>query len=277
MPNLPRSSRALSIATFDRALRTSRGAGCDLRRLTFIDAYGLVGTACALRAGGADAVLEPEARDTRAHLSAMGFRDFLTGIGMTNRLPAVPGTSAPDVVVPLRSTVDSGGAQALSHLLWEQLADHVAPQVLNAITEGVWEMIANALEHSGSDALIAGQVYRAPRGTPPDHDNRVQVVIGDTGRGMRESFLATDTHQPMTDLEAIMLGLEYLVTSVPDDPGRGQGLYTTMEQLVQTEGRMVVRSGTARVSITVEGQVAEQVPFLPGVIIALSLPLYPGY
>jgi hypothetical protein len=104
-----------------------------------------------------------------------------------------------------------------------------------------------------------GQVYRAPLGTPPDHDDRVQVVIGDTGRGILQAFLATGAHTPDNDLQAVTLALEYLVSSVTDDPGRGQGLYTTMEQVVESQGRMVVRSGTARVSITGTGRVEESV------------------
>lgn len=275
MANLPRSRKALSIATFEGSL-AAKGAGCDLRRLTFIDAYGLVGTACALRVAHGAQLVVPAAASTCAHLSAMGFREFLAAMGRKASLPDVGAVTAPDVVVPLRSAADSGGAQALSSLLWEQLTDHVSPQVLNAIAEGVWEMVANALEHAGTDALIMGQVYTAPRGRPPDHDDRVQIVIGDTGRGIRESFLDTGAYTPTTDLEAITLALEYLVTSVADDPGRGQGLFTTMEQLVRTQGRMVVRSGTGRVSITAAGQDHESVPFLPGVIVALSLPLYPG-
>lgn len=206
----------------------------------------------------------------------MGFRDFLSTLGQDCELPATSPIDAPEVVVPLRSAADSGGAQALSNLLWEQLRDRVAPEVLNTIAEGVWEMVANALEHSGTDALIMGQVYRAPRGKPPDHHNRVQVVIGDTGRGIRESFLATGAYTPATDLEAIRLGLQYLVSSVADDPGRGQGLFTTMEQVVQTQGRMIVRSGTSRVSVDAAGQMDQEVPYLPGVVVALILPLYPG-
>jgi hypothetical protein len=135
----------------------------------------------------------------------------------------------------------------------------------------------NAIEHSGADAaLIMGQVYRAPRGAPPDHDNRVQVVIGDVGRGIRASLLATGVHAPVTDLAAIEMALEYLVSSVTDDPGRGQGLFDTMTQVVAVQGRMIVRSGTAKVVVTESGQTAEAVPFMPGVMVALSLPLYPG-
>jgi hypothetical protein len=195
MANLPRSRQTLCIGTFEGSL-AAEGAGCDLRRLTFIDAYGLVGTACALRAAQGANLVVPVAESTRHHLSAMGFREFLTGLGMPTALPDVAAMTAPDVVVPLRSAEDSGGAQALSSLLWEQLAERVSPQVLNAITEGVWEMVANALEHSGTDALIMGQVYKAPRGKPPDHDDRVQLVVGDTGRGIRGSFLDTGVHAP---------------------------------------------------------------------------------
>jgi hypothetical protein len=279
VPTLPHAA-ALTISRFDLALEDDAQA-CDLRPLRFIDAYGLVGTACALRAAFAEEpdvrVYRPSSATMRAHLTAMGLRGFLADVGRSQLLPAEPASEMFNVVVPLRGARDSGGAQALSHLLWEQLRDHVAPQVLVALSEGVWEMVGNALEHSGSDALIMGQVYREDHGgLPPDHCDRVQVVIGDTGRGIRQSFLATGVRSPKDDLEAINLALEYLVTSVPDDPGRGQGLSTTMEQVVGLRGRMVVRSGTAKVSITADGVHDDAVARLPGVIVALSLPLYPG-
>lgn len=278
VPALP-NGPVLTIGRFDGALELA--SACDLRRLKFIDAYGLVGTACAIRAGLIAEpdlrVLPPSNKAIRAHLAVMGFADFLSGIGRSSAAPTHLAADATDVVVPLRRAKDSGGAQAMSHLLWEQLRGHVDPQVLEAMAEGVWEMLANALEHSGSDALIMGQVYSADRGgRAPDHDDRVQVVIGDTGQGILGSFRATGTQNAGNDIEAIRLALEYLVTSVPGDAGRGQGLFTTMEQVVGVRGRMVVRSGTGKVTIDVGGTIEEIVPPIPGVIVALSLPLYPG-
>lgn len=180
-------------------------------------------------------------------------------------------------MVPLTNAESSGAAQKLSHLLWEQLHPHVDAQVLTAVTEGVWELVANALEHSGADALLMAQIYRRRRGgRPPDHDDRVQVVIGDTGRGIRSSFVATAVRIPRTDLEAINFALEYLVTSVPNDRGRGQGLSTTMELVTEMQGKMVVRSGNAKVAIHPGERSEATVPALAGVIVALSLPLYPG-
>ncbi len=149
--------------------------------------------------------------------------------------------------------------------------------VLLAVAEGVWEMIANALEHSGSDPLIMGQVYRRARGgEAPDHDERVQVVIGDVGRGIRGSFLHTGLHSPSDDREAIALALEYLVTSVPNDRGRGQELSRTMEEVVALQDSMYVRRGSAMVVAGPAGREARTVEALPGVIVALSLPPYPG-
>jgi hypothetical protein len=278
VPALPNAARAhaFTITHFDGALQRNAGE-CDLRELTFVDAYGLVGTACALRMAFAEQpglpIHPPSNTPTARHLTSMGLAAFLEGCGRDQILPASSVADAVDVVVPLRSARDSGGAQALSHLLWQQARDHVDPSVLDAISEGVWEMVGNALEHSGSDALIMGQVYR--RGVPPDHDDCVQVVIGDTGRGIRGSFSASGLHSPATDADAINLALEYLVSSV-DDPGRGQGLSTTMEQVVGLNGRMVVRSGTAKVSITANERQTSRVTDLAGVIVALSLPLYPG-
>lgn len=131
MPVLPRPSGNLTISSFDRRLDQAADV-LDLRTLRFVDAYGLIGLACALRLAG-DAskpvpVQVPTEKSMRSHLTAMGFRDFLATAGQENLLPAVPTIDAPDVVVPLRPARDSGGAQALSHVIWEQLRDHVDPQ-----------------------------------------------------------------------------------------------------------------------------------------------------
>jgi len=167
MPTLPNGARKLTISDFDSTLALE-AAECNLSPLKFIDAYGLVGTACALRIALADdprlPVRVPTSKNMQAHLAAMGFQNFLSEEGHASLLRPEPAFDASDVVVPLRSAADSDGEQALSHLLWEQLRDHVHPQVLATITEGVWEMVGNALEHSGSDAMVMGQVYLSKRG-----------------------------------------------------------------------------------------------------------------
>ncbi len=280
MPTLPANARALTIRTFDSRL-DPLALTCDLKNLQFIDAYGLVGTASALHAGLDEApdlqVIPPANPASGAHLAYMGFREFLEELGLSANLPVGPAADVSGVVVPLRSAQLAGGDQALSHLLWAQLRQHVDAQVLEAVSEGVWEIVGNALEHSGSDARVMAQVYKsASGGQPPDHNDRVQVVVGDVGRGIQASFKNTGIREPADELDAINLALEYLVTSVPNDPGRGQGLSTTMEQVLSLQGRMTIRSGNALVEIDRDGRTGRKVAPLPGVIVALSLPLYPG-
>ncbi|MGI8461976.1 MAG: ATP-binding protein [Solirubrobacterales bacterium] len=279
MALLPSGASALTISSFDDCLR--EGATCDLKRLGFVDAYGLMGLACALETAPSDADIHvdlPSNQGMRNHLTRMGMREYLSRIGSAERLPSSPPFEESEVVVPLRTATEAGGEQALANLLWAQLREHVDPQVLQAISEGVWEMVGNALEHSGADALLTAHVYREVRGgRPPHHDDRVQVVIGDTGRGILGSFVESGSHSPRDDTAAIDLALEYLVTSVLDDPGRGQGLSTTMEQVIGLRGMMVVRSGAGKVTIDNAGERRrEAVPNIPGVMVALSLPLYPG-
>jgi len=279
MPTLPRQAASLTISNFDSSLEDR--ATCDLSRLTFVDAYGLVGTACSLRLARSSnydlQIKPPTSPGTRAHLAAMGFASFVRELGFDD-LPTGGGPAeSSGVVVPLRSAADSGGEQEISKMLWEQLHSEASPQILEAIGEGVWEMVANALEHSDSDAAVMGQVYGTRRGgQPPDHNDKVQVVIGDVGRGIRDSLTSSPEHDPEDDLAAIDLAMQYLVSSVHDDPGRGQGLSTTMEQVLALGGRMIVRSGSGRISLQPDRRVEERVPPLSGTIVGLSLPLYPG-
>ena len=232
------------MGSFDRVL-TDDGAVVDLSNLAFVDVYGLVGTAVAALGALATqrpTILVPSRNQVAEHLSYMGFARFLDDLGLVHELPRRDPAVA-DVVVPLALVDNVSAVEALSHLLFAQLEGVVDPQVLNAVTEALWELAANALEHSGAQAVIAGQVYRD--GEPPDHDGKVQIVIGDAGRGIRSSFVASGTYNPLSDEEAIDLAVEYLVSSVPD-PGRGQGLYTTINEVSALTGNSVVRSGTDR-------------------------------
>jgi hypothetical protein len=206
----------------------------------------------------------------------MGFDDFLDGLAMPRMPETQDRAEDSSVVVPLAKAPSSTGEQPVINLLWEQLRDQVSPQILDALGESVWEMLANAQEHSGADGLVMAQIYTAKRGgEPPDHDDKVQVVIGDTGRGIRASLSQSPDLDPADDAEAIEMALEYLVSSVLD-PGRGQGLSTTHEQIAGLGGRMIVRSGGGKVDLTHGDRLATEVPWLPGTIVGLSLPLYPG-
>lgn len=273
MPALP-SGRAITMGRFEGSLAAD-AERCDLADLVFIDAFGLVGTASCILAtaktGEVPEVVLPDANGMREHLDAMGFTRFLREVGHPGAAGSAP-SSRGDVVVPLTQVTTVFEAEQLSRLLWANAARWDA-QVLEALSEGLWEIVANALEHSGAHAVLMGQVYWD--GEPPDHYQRVQIAIGDAGRGIRASFLESGTQSPANDTEAIELALQYLVSSVPD-LGRGQGLTTTVEQATALQGRVVVRSGGSRVVVDGSGASAQQVQPLAGTLVGISLPLYPG-
>lgn len=275
MPTLPRG-RTLTFTSFDRKLDEGSEA-CDLSQLAFVDAYGLVGIACALMAADHSCpekhLVWPSASQRRAHLDAMGLTRFLAEVSGAATDAGRTVGHFPEVVVPLTFVTDSSVAEQISHLLWAQVRGSVDPSVLQALTEGLWELIANALEHSGEHAVLMGQVYRG--GEAPDHDDRVQVVIGDVGRGIRQSLASTPARGSLNDREAIEMALEYLVSSV-EDPGRGQGLTTTLEEVTALNGKLGVRSGVAKLTADSSQRKAESVPWLPGTIVGMSLPLYPA-
>jgi hypothetical protein len=107
MPTLPGKARALTISTFDSHLDPSART-CDLTELLFIDAYGLVGTASALRAGLDEAsdlqVVPPASTNSGSHLANMGFRAFLDERGLSTDLPVRSAADVSGVVVPLRTS-----------------------------------------------------------------------------------------------------------------------------------------------------------------------------
>jgi anti-sigma regulatory factor (Ser/Thr protein kinase) len=268
------SGRSLTLGSFEAAL-ANRGPYCDLSDLTFIDAYGIVGTACALLSSGSLAQLPdlqlPDLDGPRQHLDSMGLTGVLKQAGYPFGHDPIT-IDKPDVLVPLTAMTGIHAAEQLSHLLVEQIGDIAAVEVIEPLTEGLWELAANALEHSGQHALLMGQVYAD--GHAPHHDGWVQVVVGDIGKGIRRSFLDSGTQSPQSDMAAIRLALEYLVSSVPDR-GRGQGLTTTAEGVTRWGGTLVVRSGQARIDVTRAGQRARVVSDLPGTLVAITLPLYP--
>jgi hypothetical protein len=268
----------LGLSSFDTHLRGRDGV-CDLSDLRFVDAFGLVGSACAILAaceGGSRPRVELPGRPrVRQHLAGMGFIRFLQETGFSTGAEAGPLNEHEDVVVPLSFISDHSDTERLSNLLFAQVRDHVDPPVVDTLAEGLWEMVGNALEHAhAGGALLMGQVYRG--GHPPDHDDRVQIVIGDVGRGIRRSLVESGKFDDIdSDETAIRKALEYLVSSV-HDPGRGQGLTTTAEEVARLQGRLVIHSGEARVTSWPSDVVARDVPQLPGTLVALDLPLYPG-
>src|SRR5436305_1697972 len=119
MSTLPGNTRSLNVGNFDRNL----GSGveiCDLTELRFIDAYALVGTACALltaiEKGERPSIGIPTAHEMRTHLARMGFETLLSALDYDISLPEPPQPERPGVVVPLTMLSGELAMESLSAL-----------------------------------------------------------------------------------------------------------------------------------------------------------------
>src|SRR2546426_8986095 len=117
---------SLDMDTFRGALDNS--PVLDLRRSTFVDAYGLVGCACVAESlsasGQRPAFHAPAVDDVRNYLSRMHLQETLEACGASivgGTLRVVREHAGPDRVLPLQTFQSISDYEQLANLVWERL------------------------------------------------------------------------------------------------------------------------------------------------------------
>jgi hypothetical protein len=137
------------------------------------------------------------------------------------------------------------------------------------------EVCQNIVEHAESSGWVATQTYNWSKKL-----GRKVVIIAvmDLGVGFRQSLSATHAArfpEGWSDLQALETAF-HQGHSRHHDPGRGQGLQQIRKQVDRWDGRMTIRSGSARIAdvpswddtrLTETG-----LPVLPGSQIGIVLP-----
>jgi hypothetical protein len=102
MASLPAKRGSLTLSNFDHSLN-DRAKSFDLSNLQFVDAYGVVGSACALLAalddGAHPTIRMPSQEQVRAHLALIGVRGLLEQLDYKPELPKNVPPHRPDVLV----------------------------------------------------------------------------------------------------------------------------------------------------------------------------------
>lgn len=138
------------------------------------------------------------------------------------------------------------------------------------------EVCQNILEHSGGAGTVAIQKYFYREKLKR---NVVMIAVTDLGMGMRRSLyprLGERFGVEWNDVTAIQQAFLHGV-SRHDDPGRGHGLRCVRELVDAWDGRICIRSGTAKVNRVPAwfpgGRTLERdLPEFPGTQIFLTLP-----
>ncbi len=139
------------------------------------------------------------------------------------------------------------------------------------------ESCTNIVEHAGTSGWVAVQAYTFRRRL----GRRVVVIaVSDGGIGFRRSLDSAHAKRfgdRWGDATALEAALIQNVSRFRDrDTGRGQGLAFVKRYLSRWQGKISIRSGTARLAIVPQWDddvpLADQLPFFPGAQVQITIP-----
>jgi anti-sigma regulatory factor (Ser/Thr protein kinase) len=258
----------------------------DAHATTWASPYGL----CALLTlGQAIAELKrakprfavPESDETRSYWARAGFfRHAVEYFDLVGKIPKRAGP-ATDVLVPVTAI---RAAEDVHHVVGriQEGAIRILTADLKLEARGTMglamalsEACQNIVEHAGTGGWVAVQTYHWKRRL----GRKVGVIaVSDAGVGFRQSLESTEARkvgERWGDGAALESALLHGVSRFRD-PGRGQGLAGIKRYLARWQGKISIRSGTARLSVLPEWDddvpLAEHLPFFPGSQVQITIP-----
>lgn len=258
----------------------------DARPVQWVSPYGLVALLTAAQ-GLAEArrpqplFTVPQSEEVRRYWARAGFFERAEGLleihGKVPKVAPGPGDTLLDIT-PITAMDDVHTAverisENATRILVEQLGinSRETPRFSMALSEAC----QNIVEHAGASGWVAVQTYTWRRRL----GRRVVVIaVSDSGIGFRRSLEATHARRVgdrWGDGAAIEAALIQNVSRFRD-PGRGQGLAFIKRFVQQWNGKIAIRSGTARLSILPawddDVPLAEHLPYFPGSQVQITIP-----
>ena len=256
----------------------------DLRNITFIDPFGMVGILEAGRFLDAEGLrktlLLPESEDVLRYLERMDFFKYAGRyFDIEQGPPELPDkflrSSRSDVlleITPIEKSDDIhfivGKVKKRAYSILEKHL-HYNERAIGGFIVALSEVCQNIIEHSENTGFVGIQKYRFQK-----HDkNVVKIAVMDLGIGFRESL--AERISAANDLDAIEKALVYGFSRHKDE-GRGHGLAAVRRFISQWNGKISIRSGTAKLSIIPDwawGKEREKnLTYFPGSQINIMLP-----
>ena len=258
----------------------------DARGTTWVSPYGFVAMLTAAQAvaearGERPILYLPASEDVRRYWARAGFlRHAAELFEVHGKVPRAPSGSSDTLleVTPVRGSDDVHDVvgrvqEGASRILLEV---GLEAKATIGFTMALSEACQNIVEHAGTTGWVAVQAYdwRRRLGT-----RVVVIAVSDSGIGFRRSLEPTqarrfgDRWSDATALEAAWIQN----VSRFRDPGRGQGLAGIKRYLGRWDGKITIRSGTARLANgpawdREDVPMTEQLPFFPGAQVQVILP-----
>ncbi len=256
----------------------------DLQGLTFIDPYGMVGLLeigeLSKSEGARKILFLPVSEEVLKYLERMDFFKFVTKYFRLEPLePGIPEkylrSSYTDVlleITPIEKSDDIhfivGKIKDRAHAILERHL-HYDEKTIHGFIVALSEVCQNILEHSEKTGFVGIQKYYF-QGL---NKNIVKIAVMDVGIGFRKSLSERLTLK--NDLDAIEKALLHGASRY-SDKGRGHGLASVRRFVKQWNGKLSIRSGTAKLSIIprwARGKEKEvNLSYFPGAQINMMLP-----
>jgi anti-sigma regulatory factor (Ser/Thr protein kinase) len=245
--------------TFEQTIRSFiQSEQIDLREVSFIDPYGMVGLLeigelCMLEDVRKTIIL-PKSDEVCRYLDRMGFfafarRYFSLDYAVSLDLPGkFQHSTDSDVLLEITSIEQTNDIHFIVGRIRERaqsiLATHLRynERAINGFIVALSEICQNIIEHSENKGFVGIQKYRYQS----LNKNVVKIAVMDVGVGFRKSL--SSRFKLQSDLEAIDKALLHAASRYEDE-GRGHGLAGVRKFVNQWNGKLSIRSGTAKLSI----------------------------
>ena len=271
--------------TFERMpLRFQESSEIDLREISFIDPYGMVGLLELGELYKTEAIQKsiylPKSEEVLKYLERMDFFKFAEKYFYLE--PSNPPmsekylrSSESDVLLEITQIEKSddihfivGRVKERSHAILTMHLNYDQNAINNFIV-ALSEVCQNIIEHSEYKGFVGIQKYHFQT----LNKNVVKIAVMDIGIGFRKSL--SERFSFKDDYEAIEKGLLHGASRFADK-GRGHGLSAVRRFVNQWNGRLSIRSGTAKLSVIPDwsrGRKKEaNLTYFPGAQIHIMLP-----
>jgi anti-sigma regulatory factor (Ser/Thr protein kinase) len=225
----------------------------------------------------------PDAEDTASYWSRAGFYRHASEIyEMHGKVPRTrEAVSESNVLLEItevsrsddvHTVVEKIQARAQAILVHELNLD---PQAVMRFAMTLSEVCQNIVEHAGQGGWVAVQTYQYRKRLGR---RAVVIAVCDAGLGFRRSLESTPGWKPRDRWDDAAALEDALVRGVSRyrDPGRGQGLAGVRRFVGKWDGKLAIRSGTARIAIVPEWDDAvplkEGLPHFPGAQVQITIP-----
>ncbi|HYT82102.1 MAG TPA: ATP-binding protein [Gemmatimonadales bacterium] len=252
--------------SFDQFAAAYAQAAPDGERLLFdahaaewASPYGLVGLLAAgeaaARRGERPLLTTPASLEVVTYWARAGFfREAGNLFEVHGKVPKTKPATESEVLLPVTAVRAAEDVHAVVSTIQQRASAILAselglePKATMGFAMALSEACQNIVEHAGTGGWVAVQAYHWRRKLA----RRVVVIaVADAGVGFRHSLEPSQAKrfgERWGDAAALEAALVQGVSRFRD-PGRGQGLAGIRRYLARWEGKISIRSGTARIAI----------------------------